>query len=42
MGDTDDDQEWDDGPWTEEERDLIRAESVDALGWEGMDAYDAE
>ena len=30
---------FDDGPWTEEERDLARAEAVDALGWEGMEAY---
>jgi hypothetical protein len=27
------------GPWTDEERDLLRAEALDALGWEGMEAY---
>jgi hypothetical protein len=26
-------------PWTDEERDLLRAEALEALGWEGMDAY---
>ena len=26
-------------PWTDEERDLFRAEALDALGWEGMEAY---
>jgi hypothetical protein len=26
-------------PWTDEERDLLRAEAVEALGWEGMEAY---
>lgn len=29
----------DDSPWTDDERDAIRAEAVDALGWEGMEAY---
>ncbi len=29
----------DDSPWTDEERDILRAEALDALGWEGMDAY---
>jgi len=32
----------DDGPWTDEERDLLRAEALDALGWEGMEAYQDE
>jgi hypothetical protein len=27
------------GPWTDEERDLLRAETLEALGWEGMEAY---
>jgi hypothetical protein len=31
--------DYDTGPWTDEERDLLRAEAVDALGWEGMEAY---
>jgi len=31
--------EYDDSPWTDEERDLLRAEAVEALGWEGMEAY---
>ena len=26
-------------PWTDEERDPLRAEAVEALGWEGMEAY---
>jgi hypothetical protein len=30
---------YDTDPWTDEERDLLRAEVVDALGWEGMEAY---
>ncbi len=30
---------YDDGSWTDEERDLLRAEALDHLGWEGMDAY---
>jgi hypothetical protein len=30
---------YDDSPWTDEERDLLRAEAVEALGWEGMEAY---
>ena len=30
---------YDADPWTDEERDLLRAEAVEALGWEGMDAY---
>jgi hypothetical protein len=31
--------DYDDSPWTDEERDLLRAEAVEALGWEGMEAY---
>jgi PHD/YefM family antitoxin component YafN of YafNO toxin-antitoxin module len=31
--------EHDEGPWTDEERDLLRAEALEALGWEGMEAY---
>lgn len=30
---------YDADPWTDEARDLLRAEAVDALGWEGMEAY---
>ena len=30
---------YDTGPWTDEERDLLRAEAVEALGWEGMEVY---
>jgi hypothetical protein len=33
---------YDADPWTDEERDLLRAEAVEALGWEGMDAYQHE
>ena len=29
----------DDSQWTDEERDALRAEAVDSLGWEGMEAY---
>jgi hypothetical protein len=29
-------------PWTDEEMDLLAAEDADALGWEGMDAYQDE
>ena len=32
-------EEYEYGPWTDEERDLLRAETVEALGWEGMEAY---
>jgi hypothetical protein len=31
--------QYDDGPWTDEERELLRTEAVDSLGWEGMEAY---
>jgi hypothetical protein len=30
---------YDDSPWADEEMDRLAAESADALGWEGMDAY---
>jgi hypothetical protein len=30
---------YDASPWTDEERDLLRAEALDALGGEGMEAY---
>jgi hypothetical protein len=30
---------YDDSPWTDEEMDRLAAESADALGWDGMDAY---
>lgn len=34
--------EYDDSPWTDEERDLLRAEAIETLGWEGMQAYQEE
>ncbi len=30
---------YDESPWTDEERDLLRAEAVDTLGWDGMEVY---
>ncbi|MDB5312933.1 MAG: hypothetical protein JWO38_7135 [Gemmataceae bacterium] len=33
---------YDDSPWTDEERDALRAEAVDTLGWEGMEAYQSD
>jgi hypothetical protein len=30
---------YDDDPWTDEEMDRLAAEDADALGWDGMDAY---
>jgi len=30
---------YDASPWTDEERDRLRAEALEALGWEGMEAY---
>lgn len=30
---------FDDSPWCDDERDALRAEALDELGWEGMDAY---
>jgi hypothetical protein len=32
---------YDASPWTDEEMDLLRAENLDALGWEGMEVYQA-
>jgi hypothetical protein len=32
----------DDSPWTDEEMDLLAAEDADALGWEGMEAYQGD
>ncbi len=32
-------EEYDSGPWTDEEMDLLAAEDADALGWEGMEMY---
>jgi hypothetical protein len=31
--------DYDASPWTDEERDLLRAEALDALGWDGMESY---
>ncbi len=33
---------YDASPWTDEELDLLAAEDADALGWEGMEAYQDE
>jgi hypothetical protein len=30
---------YDASPWTDEEMDLLAAADADALGWEGMEAY---
>jgi hypothetical protein len=30
---------YDSGPWSDEERELLRAEALDALGWEGMEPH---
>ncbi|HEV3236151.1 MAG TPA: hypothetical protein VGZ25_04140 [Gemmataceae bacterium] len=30
---------YDDSPWSDEEMDLLANEDADALGWEGMEAY---
>jgi hypothetical protein len=30
---------YDDSPLSDEERDALRAEALDNLGWEGMEAY---
>jgi hypothetical protein len=30
---------YDTGPWTDGERDLLRAEALESLGWAGMEAY---
>jgi hypothetical protein len=32
-------KDYDDGPWTDEEMDLLAAENADMLGWDGMDGY---
>jgi hypothetical protein len=33
---------YDDNPWSDEEMDLLAAEDADALGWEGMEAYQGD
>jgi hypothetical protein len=33
---------YDDSPWTDEERDSLRLEALDDLGWEGMEPYQDE
>ena len=33
---------YDDSPWSDEELDLLAAEDTEALGWEGMEAYQDE
>jgi hypothetical protein len=33
---------YDAGPWKDEERDLLRAETVETLGWQGMETYQDE
>ena len=33
------DLSYDDSPWTEDERDALRSEVLDELGWEGMESY---
>jgi hypothetical protein len=30
---------WDSGPWSDEEMHLLAEEDADALGWDGLDAY---
>ena len=35
-------EEVDYSPWTNEEMDLLAAEDADALGWEGMEAYQSD
>ncbi len=32
---------YDDDSWTDMQRDLLRAEALDFLGWAGMEAYQA-
>jgi hypothetical protein len=32
-------EEYDSGPWTDEEMELLAAEDADSLGWEGMEVY---
>lgn len=31
---------YDDGPWTDQERELLAWEAGQAAGWDGMDEYD--
>ncbi len=33
---------YDDSPWSDEEMDRLAAEDADALGWEGMEAYQGD
>lgn len=33
---------YDDSPWSDEDMDLLAAEDAEALGWEGMEAYQDE
>ncbi len=33
---------YDDSPWSDDEMDRLAAEDADALGWEGMEAYQSE
>jgi hypothetical protein len=33
---------YDDDPWSDDEMDRLAAEDADALGWEGMEAYQDE
>lgn len=33
---------YDDSPWSDDEMDRLAAEDADALGWEGMEAYQDE
>jgi hypothetical protein len=33
---------YDDSSWTNEERDALRSEALDNLGWDGMEAYQDE
>jgi hypothetical protein len=34
--------EYDDSPWSDEEMDQLAAEDANALGWEGMEAYQGD
>lgn len=33
---------YDESPWSDDEMDLLAAEDADALGWEGMEAYQGD
>ncbi len=33
---------YDDSPWSDDEMDRLAAEDADALGWEGMEAYQGD